>query len=65
MRWTWSRRREVDPDAVEAVRDATEKLEEADHQLKRAEILAEQAERAGRPNHFAQRWQAAMRPRGV
>lgn len=64
MRWTW-RRREVDPDAVEAVRDAQQKLAAADRQLERAEIVGERAKRVGKPNHYAERWSAAMRPRGV
>lgn len=67
MRWTrlLRRRREVDPAAVEAVRDATAKLADADALLIRAEVVGERAVAVGRPNHFAERWSAAMRPRGV
>jgi hypothetical protein len=65
MRWTWWKRREVDPDAVEAVRDAAEKLADADMQLARAEVVGERAKAVGRPNHFAERWAAALKPRGV
>jgi hypothetical protein len=65
MRWIWRRRREVDPEAVEAVRGATERLAAADRQLERAEVVGERAKLVGKPNHYAERWSAAMRPRGV
>lgn len=66
MRWPWARQgREVDPDAVRAVESAQAKLDAAERQMQRAEIVGARAEAQGRRNHFAETWAAALRPRGV
>jgi len=63
--WLLHRPRTPDPEAVKAVREATDALRVENVRAIRADEVGKRAEAIGRRNHFAETWQAAMRPRGV
>jgi len=59
--WLLHRPRTPDPDAVQAVRNATDALRVENVRAVRAEEVGRRAEAIGRRNGFAQSWADALR----